>query len=1285
MKTKLLVVIALLLVTVLSLSSCRLIIGVVDFVQNVINPKIELTDAPLEAEKIIDFANGANPDVLFESDGWSNGDVFNVVWKKHNVFYGDGIMRLGITEEKATAWIDDAEVEYSYTAGEARTQNYYHYGDYEVSMKPSANPGTASTFFTCTGPYDTKFVLDENGEYMLDENGQRITVANPHDEIDIEFLGKDTTHVQFNFFVDGKGGNEYMHELGFDASEDFHTYGYRWTETSITWFVDGEPVYKVTTDTSVEEAANLRIVEKIPQTPGRMLTNYWCGNERAVGWMGLYTGNTKDQGTEYQWMATSAQGAPLNPPEKPDDEVEGLDWSKIDAIAPTFETTELYTVTTEGTSANITYTEVGGSCYKNVEMDITEASAGKNYLHLVVTNNGENPVRFRVNVVDMALVDAGAQNMSTNDSATVNGNSAWTDHEWGGSFFDLAAGETYEIVIVFKGEVEKLQLMPDSSKNDSSVNAGNITISEIKFATVGEVEKPDEPQNPSEPVETPTTGDTTALIDGVEVNFGGNTEVYGINANDADNTVNVKYNKVSTNTYLNVNAAIASVAAGKTDVSVKIKNNGTETVYITVKLEAAGAAAIVEGKMEIPAGEEHTYNGNFAGVAEMLYFFIDTGWSQETTIHKGDVTITEIHFSGEGAPVDPPVNPPVNPPVEDGLQLNFWTSSSDYTVNGNNIKYNGLGNSYSCAGSADIVAHAAGKNTFTVTITNNGTATSRVRIDIQGENQVGNHSVLNTGATGGDVWTDAEWGGSTVTVEAGASVTLVITYDIYTDRGEVANLVVFVDSGRGDGETYNSDITLSGMAFSGEATPPVEDNSYDIAFGEETVATGNPGVWYFWNDQNWCGSNVTAGAARYDASADKATFTYSGATPACWHGYQAFYKYAANELGKTYKLTCTIISESAGDITINGKVVTLVAGENSIELTVTEGAGASFTLQCGNAAASSVIAANTFSIAGLTFTAVESGNEGGEGNDPVTPPSGSYNIVFADETNTVADPGVWHFWNDQWWCGSNVTVSGANYDAAADKATFTYSLEGSCTFGMQIFYKNPANVAGKNYKMTCIITSEVAGDITINGQTVSLVAGDNNIELTVIEGANNNGQDAPDASFALQCGTITANTISISNLTFTAVGEEPGGEPTPDPDNMEASGEYVKFAGNDCYTITAEGEYYNICTIAYNNVSDNTYQNINTWIKDKAEGKTKLGLIIGNNGTETVVITVKLEAAGAVALGEYKMTIAPGEAQSLYGEFSGEAEMLYLFIASGWSETTATHSGTITLTGIAFN
>ena len=663
MKNKIIGVVALLLVTVMALSSCSLINTAVDFVTDLFLPTVELTDPALNSDMLINFADGADSSVLFESDGWSNGDVFNVVWKKSNVFYENGIMRLGITEEKATAWLNDVEVEFKYTAGEARTQNYYHYGDFEVSMKPSSNPGTASTFFTCTGPYDTKFVLDENGEYVLDENGQRVSVENPHDEIDIEFLGSDTTHVQFNFFVDGVGGNEYMHDLGFDASEDFHTYGYRWEPDSITWFVDGVPVYKVTTDTSVKEAKNLKVVEKLPSAPGRILTNYWCGNEKAVGWMGLYTGNVNDNGTEYQWIKTSAQGAPLNPEEKPGEEIVGIDWSKIEAITPAFGSTELYTVETEGTSATISYTQVEGSCYKNVEMDITEASKGKNYLHLVVANNGSAEVRFRVNVVDQALVAAGAKNMSTNDSATIDGNTAWTDHEWGGSFFDLAAGETYEIVIIFKGAVEMLQLMPDSSKNDSSVNAGSITVSEIKFTTVGEVEIPEE--KPEEKPENP----------------------------------------------------------------------------------------------------------------------------------------------------NPDPNP-IDPPVGEALQLDLWISDpSLYSVNGHNIKYNGTGSTYACVGS-DVSAKAVGNNTFTITITNNGTSDSRVRVDIQGTNKVGNHNVCNTGAVGGDVWTDMSWGGSTVTVAAGQSVTLVITYDGEGQYGPVTNVIFFVDSGRGDGSTYSSDITISEMYFS---------------------------------------------------------------------------------------------------------------------------------------------------------------------------------------------------------------------------------------------------------------------------------------------------------------------------------------------------------------------------------------------------------------------------------------------------------------------------------------
>ena len=829
MKKRVLSIIAILLIAVVALSSCKK------------DTTVQLTDKALSAQKLIDFANGANSDVLFESDGWSNGDVFNVVWKKDNVHYENGIMRLGITQEKATAWLNDAEVEFDYTAGEARTQNYYHYGDFEVCMKPSANPGTASTFFTCTGPYDTKFVLDDNGDYMLDNNGQRITVSNPHDEIDIEFLGKDTTKVQFNYFVNGQGGHEYMYDLGFDASQDFHTYGYRWEPNAITWFVDGKPVYKVTTDKNATPAENLVIVDVLPSTPGRILTNYWCGNKNAEGWMGKYKGNTKDNGTEYKWIATSASGAPLNPEEKPNEEITGIDWSVIDPINPTFESTEVYTVTNNGTQSNVTYSGVGGSSYINVEMDITEASADKNYLHLTVTNNGESAVSVRVNVVDMALVDAGAQNMSTNQSATMDGEAVFTDAVWGGSFFEIGAGQTAELVIAFTGQVEKLQLMLDSSRNDAGTYAGDVTVDNIKFAKVGEIIIPDPGPGPgTDPdpkPENPTSGDLSTTINGVEVTFDGNvTDGYGVNADDAAGTLNIAYTNIIGNCYKNIWANVASLAGDKNVFTMTVTNNGTESVRVRIDIEsqsqvtenttACNLSATQNGAEAFTdltwGGSSFVIEPGTTAVLEVVYdasklptnlkIFVDSHQWDDSDSHAGNITISNMEFKGEYIPGeggDDPVDPPV-----DELKLDFWTSDRAlYTVTGNNIRYNGAGNTYACVG-APIADLAAGNNTFTVTITNNGAADARVRVDIQATNQVGNHKVCNVSAVGGDVWTDSEWGGSAVTVPAGQSVTLVITYDGTTERGPVADLVIFVDAARGDGETYNADVTLSDMSFS---------------------------------------------------------------------------------------------------------------------------------------------------------------------------------------------------------------------------------------------------------------------------------------------------------------------------------------------------------------------------------------------------------------------------------------------------------------------------------------
>lgn len=199
-----------------------------------------------------------NASMWEKADGWSNGGMFNCTWRAYNANVNNGVLNLSITQD----WNGGSK---PYAGAEYRTRDTFGYGLYQVSMKPAKNTGIVSSFFTYTGPTD----------------------GTPWDEIDIEFLGKDTTKVQFNYYTNGVGNHEYVYDLGFDASQSYHTYAFNWQPGYIAWYVDGREVY--------------RAYDNIPSHPGKIMLNIWPGtgvNE----WLGAYDGRT-NLTASYDWVA----------------------------------------------------------------------------------------------------------------------------------------------------------------------------------------------------------------------------------------------------------------------------------------------------------------------------------------------------------------------------------------------------------------------------------------------------------------------------------------------------------------------------------------------------------------------------------------------------------------------------------------------------------------------------------------------------------------------------------------------------------------------------------------------------------------------------------------------------------------------------------------------------------------------------------------------------------------------------------------------------------------------
>ena len=172
-------------------------------------------------------------------------DHYRTGWAARNAIYTEDGLRLSI-DRRPTRFQPFSGAEY-------HRRGKFGFGRYEVIMKAAHGEGVVSAFFLYTGPH----------------------YGDPHNEIDLEFLGRDTTVLHPNLYVDGKAFSPPSLQLGFDAADDFNLYAFEWAPERVTWFVNNEPVLDLN-----------RPAHAMPTHPGIIMANIWTGAPGLYAWHG---------------------------------------------------------------------------------------------------------------------------------------------------------------------------------------------------------------------------------------------------------------------------------------------------------------------------------------------------------------------------------------------------------------------------------------------------------------------------------------------------------------------------------------------------------------------------------------------------------------------------------------------------------------------------------------------------------------------------------------------------------------------------------------------------------------------------------------------------------------------------------------------------------------------------------------------------------------------------------------------------------------------------------------
>ena len=183
----------------------------------------------------------------------------------------------------------------------------------------------------------------------------------------------------------------------------------------------------------------------------------------------------------------------------------------------------------------------------------------------------------------------------------------------------------------------------------------------------------------------------------------------------------------------------------------------------------------------------------------------------------------------------------------------------------------------------------------------------------------------------------------------------------YSEDASGLSFKMVVPTSASDGNDFSIAITnLKWDAIAGRVA---------IGFGGNAEALANPGTYFSWNDQWWCGSGVDIDKS-YMSQDGSITLEYHCTGGACKFGFQFFYKNPDLTNNTSYVLSLDVNALTACNIYLvnsddEGNLRALSAGNNSISITYTESSGLSSLAFIAPVTEGS---ANTFVLSNISWT-----------------------------------------------------------------------------------------------------------------------------------------------------------------------------------------------------------------------------------------------------------------------------------------------------------------------------